>query len=328
VATSYFVNVNFVCNERCVFCAADLAGGTTRVEERRRLTLDDLTTWLDGELPGPADTVALAGGEPTLHRELFEIVRHLAQRGPRVNLFTNGLRFADERYAREAVDAGITRFEIALFGPDAATHDAVTRRPGSFECTIDALNVLGRLRRERDFVLEVRLLVSRQTATHNPAIVGVVHDRIEGVDVISLNRLILSEDAVAADATISWEEARSSINETATLSRELGYQLRFDSMPLCVFDGPNADHVRLSLQAAQHAGPPPAPRAFRYLDPVIAAGRSLQSVGAPTAMPPPCAGCEYVSACRRVEEWYVERYGSSGLRPMRLEATAGARPGE
>lgn len=323
--TNYFVNVNFVCNERCVFCAADLAGGTTKVEERRRLTLDDVKTWLAGELPGPADTVSVAGGEPTLHRELFDLVGHLSQRRPAVNLFTNGLRFADERYARGAVDAGITRFEIALFGAGAPAHDAITRRLGSFETTIDALDVLGRLRGEFEFVLEVRLLVSRQTAAGNPAIVRTVHDRVVGVDVISLNRLILSQDAVAADATISWEEARPSINETATLARQLGYQLRFDSMPLCVFDGANADHARLFVH--QVAGSASVRRGFRYLDPVVAAGRLLQSVGAPAALPVPCVGCDYVTACQRVEEWYVDRFGSTGLHRMKLDATAGATPG-
>lgn len=320
--TYFFVNVNFVCNERCVFCAAGLANGPS-VEQRRRLTLADLESWLGDDLPGPEDTVSIAGGEPTIHRELFEIVGHLAQRRPAVLLFTNGVRLANPVYAQAALDAGITRFEIALYGATPASHDAITRRAGSFEDTIEALNVLGRLRQERDFVVVARLLVARHTVGENPAIVRLVHDRVEGVDAISLNPLLLSEDARAADAAISWDEARESTNQSATLIRRFGYELRHEVVPLCVFDGDNAERVRREV-VARLQSTSPAPHAFRYIDPVIAAHGGGPSFGPPSPVLPLCDGCDYVAVCGRVEQWYVERFGTSGLRRMHLDEPVAA----
>lgn len=319
MSTLYFVNVNYICNERCVFCAANLADGPMRIDGRSRLTVDDLEAWLGEERPAPDDKVAIAGGEPTLHRELFDLVRWLAARGPNVVLFTNGLKLADPDYAKGALDAGVTRFEIALFGASAETHEAVTRRPGSFERTIDALNVLGSLRRERAFALEVRLLVSKQTIADNPNIVRLVHDRVVGVDAFSLNRLILSEDAAVVDATVSWAEARPSINASATLIRELGYELRHQSLPLCVYEGDNEDYVRAYVRERLN-GPAEslAPPEFRYIDPRTVAGRTAESFGAPVALPNLCFGCHYLAVCGRVEEWYVERYGTAGLRRMQM----------
>jgi MoaA/NifB/PqqE/SkfB family radical SAM enzyme len=93
----------------------------------------------------------LAGGEPTLHRELCPIVRLLGANCGDVTLFTNGLRLEDPAFARAVVLAGVTRFEIALFGASAERHDAVTRLPGSFERTLRALRVLIALRESVEF---------------------------------------------------------------------------------------------------------------------------------------------------------------------------------
>src|SRR6202022_3520066 len=152
--SAHFVNLNFVCNERCVFCAAGLADGGFTVPGRPAgVSLDDVRTWTAEQPLGPEDEVAVAGGEPTLHRDLVPIVRHLSFGGASVTLFSNGLRLADEDFARAVLGAGVRRVEIALFGATAASHEEVTRRTGSFEKTLRALSVLGGLHHEFEFDL-------------------------------------------------------------------------------------------------------------------------------------------------------------------------------
>ncbi len=324
--TTYYANLNYVCNERCVFCAAEMANGALRVAGHASwVTLDEVKAWVGGDRPGPRDRVLIAGGEPTLHRDLFPIVRFLGRDCGAVSIFTNGLRLADRAFAEEAVRAGITRFEVALYGARPESHDAVTRRPGSFERTLAGLRTLTELPRRGHFVVDVRLLVSRQSAFENPDIVRVVRERAPGVDTFSLNRLLLSQDALASQAPISYAEAREPINETARLVRELGYTLAFDSLPLCVFDGDNADWVRTQVRPG--AGPPDAGERFLYFDPYVAAGAEPESsLVQRRALPDPCLSCDYLAACRRVEGWYVRRFGFAGLRPVRLGAGSAGPP--
>ncbi len=318
---SYFLNINYVCNERCTFCAANLANGGIVVRARPKgLTVDDVERFLGPDAPLSDDVVSLAGGEPTLHPDLLSIVRRCAAGGAAVTLFTNGLRLVDAEYAADVVAAGVTRFEIALFGSTAESHEAVTRRPGSFEQTMLALDVLCGLREERKFALEVRLLVSRSGVAENAAICRMLAARMPMVDAVSLNRMILSKDAEAADAAISWEEARSSVNECAALIREAGYQLRFEAIPLCVFEGENADHVMWELGTRanpQSAGARDAQ--LHYLDPFVAVGQQVGNATSPdVALPSKCLACDYLAVCGRVEHWYLERFGVHALKPVRV----------
>jgi hypothetical protein len=155
----------------------------------------------------------------------------------------------------------------------------------------------------------------QRLATREPTDGGFNRDRAAGarpglrVDSFSLERLILSADAEAAGAEISWAEAAPSINESAALVRALGYGLRFNAVPLCVFTGDNAEHVRANVNAT------PRDRATqRYLDPYVAAGRPEVAPARRRALPDPCVPCAYRNVCGRVERWYLHRCGVEGLR--------------
>jgi MoaA/NifB/PqqE/SkfB family radical SAM enzyme len=312
----YFINLSFACNERCVFCAANLASGPEVVPARPRgVTVDDVAGLLAGMRAG--DEVALAGGEPTLHRQFLPIVRHIAAAGANVTLFTNGLRLANPAFARSVIEAGVAHVQIGLFGATPESHDRITRRPGSFTRTLAALRVLGVLRRELTFVLELRILVARQCVHESEAIVRAVHREVDGVDAFSLNRLIFSADADAANSAISWADARRPINAAATLVRELGYQLKFAGLPLCVYQGDNADFVRASVLRRRSQSAHTHQGSVSYLDPYVAAGNQSRELIPRRALPGPCRACDYVTDCVGVEDWYVERYRTDGLLPVR-----------
>lgn len=331
-ARIYYLNLNYVCNEHCVFCASDLTHNFRISGHKPWVTLEHIRNWVGEKLPGPKDRVMLAGGEPTLHKDLLPIVRFLGSHCPDITLFTNGLRLANPIFAHEVVKAGIRRFEIALFAANAALHDAVTQIPGSFERTLTALETLAVFRQEYRIQIEVRLLVSRLSAPENPQIVRLLHERALGIDSISLNRLILSHNAHQVDAAISWTDARASINLTAQLVRQHGYELRFQAIPLCVFDSDNAAFVQQEIKRkAERVAKRLEPGGWEmlYFDPVIAAGRTMTDTSSTrSAIPDLCLSCDYISMCGRVESWYVRRFGVAGLHPVKLfNATQSAREG-
>jgi MoaA/NifB/PqqE/SkfB family radical SAM enzyme len=314
-ATEYYLNLNDVCNERCVFCAADVHSAAGNSQGRRAVIVDEIRRWLTGRAPGRQDRVSLAGGEPTLHPELLTVVRLLAKKKPETVLFTNGLRLTDPAFARATAAAGVTCYQIAFFGASATAHDGITGVPGSFEKTIAALQTLAPLRPDMGIRVVVRLLVSRQSYAENPDIVSVIARRAPDVDGFSLNRLILSKSAEESDAPVSWKEARTSINVAARRVLQLGYTLQFRAIPFCLFDSDNADYVARELEARERRvarGEEPAHRSLRYFDPQHS-GSERENYAARPVLADVCFRCSYVSSCSRVEPWYVRRFGTDGL---------------
>jgi radical SAM protein with 4Fe4S-binding SPASM domain len=79
-------------------------------------------------------SVTLSGGEPLLAERLLEIVLWLRLRGLEITLISSGTAGEAESWDR-LVELGVALFELPMLGPDAATHDALTQRPGSFEAS-------------------------------------------------------------------------------------------------------------------------------------------------------------------------------------------------
>ncbi len=124
------LKIGFACNNLCRFCVQG--------DKRHRFQAPALEK-LKRELKegrAVADGVVFTGGEPTLRRDLFELLGYARGLGYRtVQIQTNGRVFASLQYCRDAVAAGATEFSPALHGHRPELHDYLTRAAGSFRQT-------------------------------------------------------------------------------------------------------------------------------------------------------------------------------------------------
>ena len=81
--------------------------------------------------------VVLTGGEPAEHTEFFSILEEAHRRFPRVMVQSNGTRFQGKALER-LLQMKPFCVNFSLHGPQAI-HDELTRTPGSFSLTCDAL---------------------------------------------------------------------------------------------------------------------------------------------------------------------------------------------
>ena len=87
--------------------------------------------------------VILTGSEVTLRADLPELARMARASGfDHVRIQTHGMRLADRAYCRELVQAGIDEYFVSVTAADAASHDAITAVPGSFDKTVQGLENL------------------------------------------------------------------------------------------------------------------------------------------------------------------------------------------
>jgi MoaA/NifB/PqqE/SkfB family radical SAM enzyme len=88
----------------------------------------------------------LTGSEITLRRDLPELAKRARMAGfEHVRIQTHGMHLAQPDYCDALIDAGVDEYFVSVAGPDAASHDAITTVPGSFERTLRGLeNLEGR----------------------------------------------------------------------------------------------------------------------------------------------------------------------------------------
>jgi len=127
------------CNNSCLFCA--------QANERpncANLDIAQLRRHLE-ETNIADQSVAIVGGEPTIHSELPELIRSVRELDAReVILQTNARRLAYQSYVATLVECGVSCFEVSLHGSTAAMHDYHTRTPGSFQQTLRGIvNAIG-----------------------------------------------------------------------------------------------------------------------------------------------------------------------------------------
>lgn len=135
------------CDNKCVMCTnAPSFALQASSHYALRGQVAKLERWLKGLGPvylknaGRAEFVSLTGGEPTLHPDFFKLLAYFRLRLPGVpiTLLSNGRRFGDRAFAEKFRDAARPPFAVAvaLHGPDARVHDAVSGVRGSFAQTV------------------------------------------------------------------------------------------------------------------------------------------------------------------------------------------------
>lgn len=170
------VSVTDRCNLRCSYCMP--AEGMRWIPQAEILSYEEIVRIVGVLAASGVRRVRLTGGEPTVRRELDQLVRRLAAI-PGVDdiaLTTNGLRLRE--LARPLAGAGLTRFNVSLDTLDPVRFATLTRG-GDVARVLDGI----------DAVLELRL--PRPTKVNCVVVGGRNHEdavalvrRFEGRDVV------------------------------------------------------------------------------------------------------------------------------------------------
>jgi MoaA/NifB/PqqE/SkfB family radical SAM enzyme len=129
--------LTYRCNARCAICAYWRRPSDPGAE----MTLEQVQAGLDRVHRHGCRFVNFTGGEPTLRRDLEDIVHHASALGMWTSLVTNGATLTRER-VRALKHAGLDSLLVSMDSSDAATHDAIRGVPGLHRRVVDDLRLL------------------------------------------------------------------------------------------------------------------------------------------------------------------------------------------
>lgn len=152
---SLVLELTYRCNERCVHCYLP--------DERRLrlLTPAQLEALLDEFRSLGGFTLTLTGGELLTRRDIAEIFALVKARGFLASIVSN-LTLMNERLLQAIVSLAPRSVGCSVYAARADLHDAITRLPGSFDKTLNAVRRL----REAGIPVTLKTPLMKSTAPH------------------------------------------------------------------------------------------------------------------------------------------------------------------
>ncbi|HEY3358549.1 MAG TPA: radical SAM protein [Polyangia bacterium] len=302
------------CNNNCVFCMED-----DRADRKHRhalITAERVLQLLKDHVAG--GEVMFTSGEPTLNRNLPTYMRWARQLGyERIGLTTNARRLGYEPYARQLLEEGLNHIVVSIHGPDARSHDAQTRSPGSFVQTVAGLETLARLKGEHRFALHSSTVVGQR----NYRLVPPIYELLAGVGVDQYVFNVmqpLGRGALLVGKLVArYTEVAAAFGAFVATLGEPRPKLFLVDLPLCTTEA-LPDEVRGYVEFAYFTeyedDGQPRPRASK-----------VHKEAENRAKRAECAGCVYDSGCLGVWRTYLEAYGWDEFVPVRARRAAASR---
>jgi len=134
VPLSVHLDITYRCNERCVHCYLDH-------DDHGELSTAEIKDVLNQLSEAGVFFLTLSGGEVLMRRDFFEILEFSRRLLFNVKLKTNA-GMIREPEARRIRELGVAEVQISVYSHRAAVHDAITKLPGSWKRTTDAIRLL------------------------------------------------------------------------------------------------------------------------------------------------------------------------------------------
>jgi MoaA/NifB/PqqE/SkfB family radical SAM enzyme len=277
------IRVSNRCNAHCSFCSArgvlpDLVLETDQIQAR-----------LLAMRAGGRRQVAFTGGEPTLRRDLPDLIGRARDAGfAEIGIQTNGIQLAARGVVQRLKAAGLTFIFVPMLSHEADLHDRLMGHPGAFDRLMQGIDHC----RNAELEVAYNLVVTAPALAHIESMVSFIAERF-GAGRMALNISIAAPQGWALDhmeLVPRLEAVRPRLKAAIDRCRDLSISVRIPGIcgvPMCqlpgdkeVFDEYYSDHP-----------PRPVERSF----------------GAA------CETCAMRSRCSGFWTAYLERYGDGEL---------------
>ncbi|MCD4694447.1 radical SAM protein [bacterium] len=137
--------VIFKCNCHCIMCSV---GKQMNRSDNLVKGFEDVKKDIDRAFKIGAREFAFSGGEPTLRKDLFDLVKYANEkRFEKIEIQSNGRIYANKYFGEKMIEAGVNSFVISLHSPKQEVNDKIMGVSGAFKEQVRGiknLNALGR----------------------------------------------------------------------------------------------------------------------------------------------------------------------------------------
>ncbi|MCD6371394.1 MAG: radical SAM protein [Candidatus Aenigmarchaeota archaeon] len=294
--------MGYECNNNCLFCyVGDKKGKypsmtTQQVKEELLRAKKRGVSFID-----------FNGGEPTIRKDIFELVSYAKELGFReIAVTSNGRMFYYEWFAKKIIDCGLNHAVISIHGHKPELHDFLTQVSGSFKQATIGLKNLKEI--NPDMYICINTVITRYNYKYLPEILKFVYKfGVDGIEFIFIhprgNAWKLFDEIVP-----TYEEVSKIIPKTVEVGKNLGIKhMFFRYFPICMMIGNYeylSEFMAIRYLREQHVAPD-------FVDLEVEKGRKLYG----RVKGPQCKACKFNSMCEGIWKEYAEKRGFDELTP-------------
>jgi MoaA/NifB/PqqE/SkfB family radical SAM enzyme len=268
--------------------------------ERLRVSEDTLRARIAALDPGRTQRVTLAGGRPSDHGALLELIALVRKTGiERIGVETDGRALADEKVVAALCAAGVTELFVYVGGVRKRVHETVMNDPGGRE---DALRGLVHAIKSSASTYVVVPLIRWTSDDLLPLLEWMDAASVKPRGMLLALPAIDEVPAAARKVTLSHREASEIAARVFRRCHDTRVEYGFDtprSLAPCASRALDRFGTVFHERMAHYKRAPDVP---------------LERVAA-------CTSCSLQHACRGMEPAYLEVYGSSDLAPVELDVS-------
>jgi len=136
-----FLPLGYSCNNDYIHCFLPFQDNPPYDKDIKKIRQE-----LEKSSERGVDTVSLTCGEPTIRKDIFELVKYASDLGYHdIQIQTNGRMFSYKKFAKNAVSCELTCVIFSIHGHIPELHDYLTNVKGSFNQAISGLKNLSDL---------------------------------------------------------------------------------------------------------------------------------------------------------------------------------------
>jgi radical SAM protein with 4Fe4S-binding SPASM domain len=105
-----------ICNLKCSFCALQMEGGVSKEEKRKSIDIDLYKKVIDEVKDHLIFLFLYYGGEPFLHKNIFELVKYASSKNVSVIIATNGAFTHIENFGEKISEADLDVMIVSISG--------------------------------------------------------------------------------------------------------------------------------------------------------------------------------------------------------------------
>lgn len=303
------LNIGLACNNDCQFCISGIKSSTLDSTENIKSEI--------GKYKGEEiDLLNILGGEPTLLKDLPEIIKYAKDMGFKsIQIITNGRNLSNREYTKKLLQNGLDRISVTIHGHNPELQDEIVQRKYSFHQTVQGIINIIELRKElnKNVRLTCGTCINKLNYKYLKDISRVVFDL--GVDehlLININpdgNCNSYFDKIVA----TYEQIIPYVKEVSEYCKLKEYPLAITGFPHCLVQG-FVDFQDEDIYQTDEAN---------IMSDDNSSGRKkfnwIKSRNSFKTKIEECNLCIYNLRCEGVWKKYVEKFGVNCFKPIKIE---------